>query len=56
MTMKVKIENLGPDCYETVITQKQYGEKVLKMGESHETYVYPGNEATVSERDVKKDA
>lgn len=54
MTMRVKIENLGPDCYEAVLDSKQYGQKVLKMDESHETYVFPGAELTISERDTPK--
>ena len=49
MTMRVKIENLGPAQYLAVLESKQYVTKVLKMGESHETYVYPGAELTISE-------
>ena len=56
MTMRVKIENLGPDCYHTVISKTSDASiiKELKINESHELYVYPGNEVTISEVNAPK--
>ena len=53
MTMRVQVTNLGPDCYAAVLESKQCGQTILKMGESHETYVFPGAELLISEVDVK---
>ena len=58
MTMRVKIENLGPEWYEAILSTAETGHilKTLKMGESHELYVYPGNEVRISEVDAPKKA
>ena len=56
MTMRIKIENLGPDCYEAILSNADTAHilKTLKMGESHELYIYPGNEVRISEVDAPK--